>query len=77
MGEIVELPKNQLAHPEENLELVSDCCRFAENILSEAAVKKKWRFSDEVWEKLGNDDEFVRAIEDEKIRRIRSGASKA
>jgi hypothetical protein len=60
----------------ENPELVQDLCRYAENLASESAVRKKWRLSEEVWEALGADDELVRAIEEEKTRRIRSGATK-
>jgi hypothetical protein len=60
----------------DNLEFVSDMCRFAENILSEAAVRKKYRFDETTWSRLGEDDELVRAIEEEKTRRIRSGTAK-
>ena len=41
MGEIIELHHGQPAHPEDNQEFVADCCRYAENILSEEAVRKK------------------------------------
>src|SRR5262249_23874599 len=60
----------------ENLELVTDLARFSEALLSESAVRKKWRLTEETWERLGGDDELVRAIEEEKTRRIRSGATK-
>jgi hypothetical protein len=60
----------------ENIELVDDLTRYAEGIYSESAVRKKWRLSEEAWELLGNDDELVRAIEEAKIRRVRSGALK-
>src|SRR5262249_16782450 len=60
----------------ENSELVQDLCRYAENLASESAVRKKWRLSEETWGALGADDELVRAIEEEKARRIRSGALK-
>jgi len=60
----------------ENHELVQDLCRYAENLISESAVRKKWRLSETTWELLGADDELVRAIEEEKTRRIRSGATK-
>jgi hypothetical protein len=54
----------------------ADLCRYAENILSEEAVKKKYRFDDATWEKLGSNDALVEAIEAEKIRRIRNGSTK-
>ena len=60
----------------ENLELITDLARFSEALLSESAVRRKWRLSEETWELLGADDELVRAIEEEKTRRIRSGATK-
>src|SRR5262249_42505436 len=60
----------------ENSELIQDLCRFAENLASESAIRKKWRLSEETWEALGGDDELVRAVEEEKTRRIRSGATK-
>src|SRR5262249_43139823 len=60
----------------ENHELIQDLCRYAENLASESAIRRRWRLSEETWEALGADDELVRAIEDEKTRRIRSGATK-
>src|SRR5262249_49719528 len=60
----------------ENHELVQDLCRYAENLASESAVRKRWRLSEETWEALGADDELIRAIEEERVRRIRSGATK-
>src|SRR5262245_6998316 len=60
----------------ENHELIQDLCRYAENLTSESAVRKRWRLSEEMWEALGADDALVRAVEDEKTRRIRSGATK-
>jgi hypothetical protein len=60
----------------ENFELIQDLCRYAENLASESAIRKKWRLSEETWELLGSSDELVRAIEEEKTRRIRSGATK-
>jgi len=59
-----------------NHELISDCCRYAEGLLPEAAVRKKYRFDDATWERLGKDDALVEAIELEKVRRVRSGAAK-
>jgi hypothetical protein len=76
MGEIIELHHGQPAHPEDNQEFVADCCRYAENILSEEAVRKKWHFDNATWEKLGSNDALVEAIENEKVRRIRTGQQK-
>ena len=73
MGEVVELKPTRL---EDNLEFVADCCRFAEKILSEANMKRKYGFADSVWENLGSNATLLAAVEDEKIRRIRSGQQK-
>jgi hypothetical protein len=72
MGEVVELKPAALI---DNLEFIRDMCRFQEGIASEKAIRKKYRLADEVWEKL-NDDELVRAIEEESVRRIRCGDTK-
>ena len=60
----------------DNFEFIVDCARFAEGIVTEADVKKKYRFNDATWTALGEDDDLLRAITDEKIRRIRNGSSK-
>jgi len=60
----------------ENSELVQDLCRYAENLASESAIRKKWRLSEKTWELLGADDELVRAVEEAKAARVRSGAQK-
>jgi hypothetical protein len=57
-------------------EFIADLARYAEALVSEADIKRKYRFDDEVWTSLGSDDELVRAIEAEKVRRIRDGSSK-
>ena len=75
MSDVVDL-HGQPAHLEDNQEFVVDLCRFAEGLLTEAAVKKKYRFDDATWETLGSNDALVEAIENEKIRRIRSGQQK-
>ena len=54
--------QGQSAGLEDNLEFVADCCRYAENILSEEAIKKKYRFDDATWESLGENDALVEAI---------------
>jgi len=60
----------------ENHELVTDLARYSETLCSESAIRKKWRLSEDTWKMLGSSDELVRAIEEEKTRRIRSGATK-
>ena len=69
-------PRAEIADLKDNHEFVSDCCRYNEGVLSEAAVRKKWHFDAATWELLGSDDELVRAIEETKIQRVRNGAAK-
>ena len=57
----------------ENPEFITDCARYADGVLTEAQVKKKYRFDDDTWMRLGEDDKLVEAIELEKTRRIRRG----
>jgi hypothetical protein len=53
MGDIVDLKPVSLI---ENHELISDMCRFSENILSENAIRKKYRmFDDTVWQQAGDE----------------------
>src|SRR5262245_50580718 len=76
LGERQQLSVPDLPALRDNFEFVTDCARFSENLISEAAVRKKYGFSEDTWSRLGEDDALVRAIEDEKTRRIRSGAAK-
>ena len=64
-----------VAQSRENLELILDLCRFAEGLVPEAAVRKRWRLEEKDWIAL-NDDEVVRAVDEERVRRIRSGQTK-
>jgi hypothetical protein len=38
-------------------------------------VEKKGKFDSKTWERLGEDEPLVQAIEDEKIRRVRNGSA--
>jgi len=59
----------------DNLEFISDLARFVENLLSDQQIKKKYRFDDTTWEKLGSDDALVEVIAAEKVRRTRNGST--
>jgi len=61
----------------DNHEFIVSLARYAEGQegYSEAAVRKRFRLPDDVWQGLGNDEELVEAIEAEKVRRIRNGAT--
>jgi len=68
LPDVVELRKDQ--------GFVEDFARFADNILTEKQVRAKYHLFDEsTWTAL-NDDAFVEAVELERTRRIRSGATK-
>ena len=73
MGEIVDLKPTNL---ESDQAFVADCCRFQEGILSEANMRRKYGFANSVWERLGDDLALLNAVEEEKIRRQRSGLQK-
>ena len=74
MGDVVNFPIS--LDSDLGRELIVNCCQFAENILTEQQVRKKYRFDEAAWEALGTNDELVEKIEAEKIRRIRDGSSK-
>ena len=65
MGEVIDLTGAQL---EDNQEFVADLCRFSEEILTEAAVRKKYRLAESTWSLLGENNSLVEKIEAEKIR---------
>ena len=73
MGEVVDLRR---PIPIEDDEFIENLARFADGTLTEAAVKAKYRLTEEEWAALGTDDTLVRKIEDVKIHRIRSGRTK-
>src|SRR5262249_46991982 len=61
----------------DNHELITDLARFSEGqpLCTESTIRKKWRLSEDTWELLGDSDEMIRAIEEEKARRVRSKAT--
>jgi hypothetical protein len=74
-ADIVDLHGKPVALVEDH-SFVVDLARFRENLLDEKAIRKKYRLADDVWEKLADDDELIRKVEEESIRRIRDGSSK-
>jgi hypothetical protein len=75
VGDIVNL-RGRPVPLEDDIEFISDMARFSESILSEKAIRKKYRLADDIWEKLADDDNLVRAIEAESVRRVRDGSAK-
>ena len=65
MGDIVDL-HGQPVRLEDNQDFVRDLARFAEGLLSEAFIKKKYGYNDDTWEALGSNDKLIEAIEGEK-----------
>ena len=74
MGDTTEFPI--ILSSELGRELIVDCVRFAEGLLDEKAIRKKFRFDDSAWEALGSNEELIEKIEAEKLRRIRNGQQK-
>src|SRR5215469_6545401 len=61
----------------DNHEFLADCSRYLEGLYTCAQVKKRWRnINNATWDLLGDDNELVDAIEQERTRRIRSGEAK-
>jgi hypothetical protein len=55
---------------------IEDMARYADGVLTEKQVRKKYcLFTEATWTAL-NDDAFVEAVELEQTRRVRSGATK-
>jgi len=52
---------------------VDDCCRFIENVTSEAQLKAKYKLSDADWERLTENEPLQQAVARRKERRIRTG----
>ena len=57
-------------------QLVVDLARYRENLLDEKTIRKRYRFDESTWQKLADDDELIRAVEAEAVRRIRTAAPK-
>ena len=69
MSDVAKTSTDELSN---NHELVSDLCRFAEGVLTEKQVRRRWRSIDEsIWETPP--EPLVDAVEAERIRRVRSG----
>src|SRR5262249_3216269 len=44
-------------------EFITDFARFSEGILDEKFLRRKYRFSDDVWTRLGENDALIKRIE--------------
>src|SRR5262245_57667220 len=57
-------------------QFITDFARISESILDEKFLRRKYRFNDDVWTRLGENDALIERIELEKVARERSGATK-
>ena len=46
-------------------QLVVDLARYRENLLDEKTIRKRYRFDESTWQKLADDDELIRQVEEE------------
>jgi hypothetical protein len=77
MGDVVGLhgPPIDL-ESDRGRELIVDLARFSADLVSETAIRKKYRLSERDWETLGSDDRLLEMVEDERVRRVRNGSTK-
>jgi|SRR5262249_38562868 hypothetical protein len=69
MGDVVNFPTSLI----EDGDFILACARYADGLLTEAQVKKRFNFDDDTWKRLGENEPLIAAIEAEKERRIRNG----
>ena len=74
MGDIVSFPFP--LDDEKRQELIQDLARFSDGILDQKFIKRKYRLTDDVWEKFGADEALIESIEVARLARTRSGATK-
>ena len=77
MGDIVDLRGQPIPLGDDiSPELITDLARFAEGLLDEKTLRRRYQFDESTWEAFGSNDKLIETIETEKTRRIRSGAAK-
>jgi hypothetical protein len=69
MGDVVNFPTSLI----DDQDFILAMARYADGLATEAQIKKRFRFDDETWNRLGADDKLVEKIELEKARRCRTG----
>jgi hypothetical protein len=76
MGEVVNFAPDPTAQLLTDNEFVSDMCRYSEGLLTEKFIRRKYgKLNEDAWNRLGENEELVSAIENEKLRRCRNGDS--
>src|SRR5262245_20396260 len=77
MGDIVDLRGQPISpHGDTGSDLTVALARFAEGLLTKDDIKRRFGFSDAVWESLGSDEKFIAAVREESLRRMRDGSTK-
>jgi hypothetical protein len=71
MGDVVNFPTALI----DDADFVLALARFADGLETEAAVKKRFKFTDDVWDRLGENDALVAKIEETKRRRVADGST--
>jgi len=69
MGDIVQFPTALI----DDHDFILAMARFADGLLTEAQIKKRFNFDENTWKRLGENEPLIAAIEAEKERRIRNG----
>src|SRR5262245_37091427 len=69
MGDVVDLPTSLL----EDQNFILTLARFADGLVTEAQVRKRYKLDDNIWKALAGNEALVAKIEAEKERRIRCG----
>jgi hypothetical protein len=80
LAERQQLPAPKLPSPQSLINdqgFLEDLARFTDGILTEKQVRQKYHlFNEATWEQLAKDEALIEAIELERTRRVRSGATK-
>jgi hypothetical protein len=74
MGDVIGLDGSPI--PIDDDELVENLARFSDGTLTQAQVKSRHHLSEQEWTALGSNDKLVERVEERKLQRIRSGATK-
>jgi hypothetical protein len=74
VAEIVDLHGRSIAIEDD--ELIENLARFADGTLSQDSVKSRHHLSNEDWAAMGENEKLVELVNQRKLFRIRSGATK-
>jgi hypothetical protein len=69
-----QAPTSSISSLIENQDLILDCCKFAEGLKTEKAIRKKWHFDETTWSELGKDEAFIEKVDRVRELRTKTGA---